>query len=275
MATDPHNVPPKTVVQRDTVHSQTRIVADPDAANKKSWITGLAVLSLLLFVGLFWLMTKPSDVESERTQVTVNNTDLNPEPVATTTVVQTDRVVTTEPQDVQIFVTDTESSLSRLSRPDDSANQAEIEAIRRRMEDLRQADQAQSAAIQAELRESVARLESQNQALASDTSTTTSTTSSSVTTTNQPTEASAPDPQMVDNLNKRLDEAAQSLTNASQSAAPEAAARVPELNDDLADLRKQMDEALRAPVQQQPTLLAALSTDLTAFESSVQALPQQ
>lgn len=279
MATPPSDDPnrPK-VIRTETVTTTPTprpTVVVEDRSTTKAWIAGLSVLAIALVIGMLF-MSQDKD-ESDTTRVSVNQPV---SPAANPTVVET-RVVTesVEPADVDIFVETTERDIAVLSRPDDAANQAEIAAIRQRMEDLRRADAAEVAAIRAELEASVTKLRA-----ASTTSTTVTTSDSGVTavTTTQPgtqtevtTTGAGLDPATLDELNKRVADASALVGQLQSTAAPEAAQQVQELQTDLADVQEGMAKLSAATGQEQIDMVATVETDIASLEQAVKSVPVQ
>jgi DNA repair exonuclease SbcCD ATPase subunit len=253
------------------VHEKAPILIQ-DESNSKAWITGLSVLAIALLVGFLWAANK--EERPERTDVTVNNTEVESRP----TVSSEGPTAAQDTEDVQVFVTTTERSIERLSRPDDAANQAEVEAIRARMEDLRQADQEQARAIRQELQASIARLESQAAApqtnitnVTTDGEDTTVTTQTSGSTTVDASQNQA----ALDQLTKRIDETSAALGQLEMTATPEAAAEVTRLSESLAALRTKLSEVSLVSGPQQATMISQLDGDLASIESAVTSVPIQ
>lgn len=264
----------------ETVVRETVPVLQEDHSGKKAWIAGLAVLAFALLIGLLWSGNKED--KPERTDVTVNNTEMSTSKDAPdTTVIATDRVVTAPAEDVQVFVTTTEATMARLSRPDDAANQAELEAIRMRMEDLRQADQEQARAIRQELEQSIARLEAQaaNAPAAQTTSTTVSTDGDDTTvtteTSNGDAASAAAQKAELDKLAKRIEDSTALLSQLEQTAAPQAAADVTKLNDNLATVRTKFSDAEAATGTAQSKLISEVDSELATLESAITSVPVQ
>lgn len=281
MATLPPNDPraPKVVrhekVTHETVPATGVIVEKRTVArrsNAGAWIVGLCLLVLVFVLGYSLTDKEP---EPNVTSVTVNNP--TPRPTAVETRVVNNDV--SSPPDVDVFVESAERDIVVLSRPDNAENQAEIAAIRQRMEELRRADAASAAAIRAEVEASMARLRASGTA---STTTETGTVPATATTTTSattvaPADASAStvgvDVETLGVLQKRVDDASAMVGQLQSTAAPTAAEQMTALQEQLAKVQGDMASLSTTTGQEQMDMLAALEAEVASLEEGVKAVP--